>query len=310
VLFQNYFDPKLFQNYICEKLPTLEDLRLDYKLSSSSGETTKATKAPTLLLDEPLEPIYQHAVAAVEAAWKKNQKLRIFRLPETCDLAMQTETDIVDAAMSYIVLPTMEVLSTFFPGQYLKKAELTTFEEHGNSAGRKLKSTSLNRLRYDLSFHKKGTGTIGAPGTKRRADRNPKTDEVIAVVEFKRGGQVDYEKDFKPAVYPRDTPPAILAQKTEDAEHKESQTLLVGNGKTFTKQVSSYALRGSCPHVALFDWENLLLFNFDQMDVGSGDVGDRAKLIWVNENNGDYIRKAFLEWVIKAFEDKGMKIPL
>jgi hypothetical protein len=89
----------------------------------------------------------------------------------------------------------------------------------------------------------------------------------------------------------------------------EAELKLVNNADSYSKQISAYSKGEACRHVALFNWDHLLLYKFNQKGSG-GDAGSRAHLSWVNEEGGSgafmqrcHIRKAMSGWILTAFED-------
>jgi hypothetical protein len=264
------------------------------------------------------------ADAAMKAVKKKDPEFEKLRIPSTItEHQMRSETDVVIAAMTYVVIPTMEILRRLFPDQFKENSEWKRASEwkrvkeqgntktSGSSKGRKTKRPSGDSVRFDLYFSKRGTSRIdaaGTTGTKRYADGTPKPDEAIAIVEFKRRGQVLLD-DFNESIFESGTTREDWDAALIKLADKKRKTLLQRNGLMYTKQVSGYALSMGCPYVALFNWENLLLFNFDKMDRVKKRIGESAGFTWINEDKCAEMRKAFLGFLIQAFQAKGMEIP-
>ena len=142
-------------------------------------------------------------------------------------------------------------------------------------------------MRFDFLFRKRSKSSPNGQG------------EVIAVIKYKRRRLIRYN-DFQPALVAEGAPP-------------EKKDILEGNAGPFCKQVSVYATRTGCGHVALLDCDNLTLFEFHRLGRGRG--GDEAKVSWVHESDEGlgfieegYIRKVLLGWLVKAFEDAGMEV--
>jgi hypothetical protein len=103
-----------------------------------------------------------------------------------------------------------------------------------------------------------------------------------------------------------------LAAEGAPPKKKSKNSPLKANAVPFCKQVSAYAIQTQCKHVALLDWDNLVLFEFHQMNKRL--VGDEAKVSWVHEfeqgigfMEKGFIRKVLLGWLLKAFEDAGIE---
>ena len=99
----------------------------------------------------------------------------------------------------------------------------------------------------------------------------------------------------------------------DDNQH----ALLSANAVSQAKQVATYASMNDCEHVALLNWDHLLLFEFDmrsKAEATSTTAGDTAKLTWVSQDrdleckhvNEGNIRKALLGFALHAFEKHGI----
>ena len=73
-----------------------------------------------------------------------------------------------------------------------------------------------------------------------------------------------------------------LQKKEDQATDDESKTLLDENGSAYTKQAKKHAQQSQCPHVAIFNWNHLLLYGFP---LGSNEETkkERKMLTWVTE---------------------------
>lgn len=87
--------------------------------------------------------------------------------------------------------------------------------------------------------------SLKAPGTEE--------EEIFAIVELKnRGIILDSLENFQSSTIESE---ADLPQKT----------LLRSSAKNLANQATRYAYNLKCPHVALFDWDNLILLDFIQL---------------------------------------------
>jgi hypothetical protein len=135
---------------------------------------------------------------------------------------------------------------------------------------------------------------------------------TVAILESKRRGQLRYS-DFEGATVAENATGTeiknkIEASKEEGGDFGPDQTLLQSNGRWYFKQITTYAISRETQHVALFDWDNLVLFHFD--DLKEKSAGDTASYQWI-ENKGSglehaTIRATLLGWLVDAFRTKGL----
>lgn len=100
----------------------------------------------------------------------------------------------------------------------------------------------------------------------------------IAALEFKNTFILHYT-DFKPAIANDNS---VAAQKLKKLlkEHKES--LLERNALSVSKQAKKYYLHANITDVAVFDWNEMVVFDFK--DVSEINL-QLVKFIWFSENN-------------------------
>lgn len=127
------------------------------------------------------------------------------------------------------------------------------------------------------------------------------SEERIAVIEIKRRGSLAWS-DFEPA----------WAYNEEKATEKlvPYENLVKANGLTFSKQAAAYAIQSPTQFVALFDWDVMILFEFEKDMIEEGSAGDVARATWFEENGesgDDTFRKMLLGWVLKACDAKGIQ---
>jgi hypothetical protein len=124
---------------------------------------------------------------------------------------------------------------------------------------------------------------------------------IVAIMEFKKRRYIN-EEDFDTAVL---TPEEVRDFRREwkrsaPARKLTIQSKITGNLGKFTKQVAAYAEAEACPYVVLFDWNNLVLMQFDK----DGAIGISARTTIVKPDN---FRKALLGFLLVACEEAGLK---
>ncbi|KAF2705275.1 hypothetical protein K504DRAFT_448846 [Pleomassaria siparia CBS 279.74] len=98
--------------------------------------------------------------------------------------------------------------------------------------------------------------------------RHGKEAKPVAILEFRRPGSLRYE-DLRPA----------LVYSEEELDGKlTGEFLLKDNGLTFGKQVAAYAITHNTPFLALFDWNSMVLFEFNKLNVHVGDPGQEKSV--------------------------------
>lgn len=213
----------------------------------------------------------------------------------------RSEQDIIAASQVYILENISEILRLVYPAGWHVSAEITDVGLNA-TASTKSKSEDKENLRYDMMFH--------AP-----PERDGKKGKTIAIVEFKKAGQIRY-RDFQEAlisINDASSEPGRdgIFDKKKRARG-EGATNLGFNAESFTKQVCKYAKNREYWHIALFNWDHLLVYDFTKLNEpkSKDNAGEEAELIWAHEGNeaGEFIqrcpiRKAMLGWILKAFEE-------
>ena len=283
-----------------------------YTTSSPSGKTTRDCKPPWALLCHPPTEANNYLNAAESTLEKfsdedfQNRKLAA----DFSDYHLITEADLSNATQQQIIAPIRDILRKFWRGHFTMRLEPNP-EEGG------IKDSDT---RYDMVF---------------RANDG----KEIVVLELKRRELIRYA-DFIPMEVNKGPPhPSGLMEEgscQEDvakriqelkkfAQERGKTTHWRPNAAPFLKQVCKYANKGKCPYVALFNWDHLLLFEFERgtldgkvKDEEVATAGDTAKLTWVSEAFVDSrnffirrakFRKALLGFMMVAFQDKFGPIP-
>ncbi|KAF1848883.1 uncharacterized protein K460DRAFT_269035, partial [Cucurbitaria berberidis CBS 394.84] len=200
----------------------------------------------------------------------------------------ETEADVVEASALYILAPIYEILHELYAGKWVRSAERTHVTPNEEAEEKEC-------VRYDLTFQTPSYNGIQG--------------ETIAILEYKKRNMIRYD-DFKATLLSAHASEITIQSLKDEIEDQDKETYLQRNAQAYSKQVCKYAATSRCQHVALFNWDNLLLYRFDRAKIGKGDTGDQANLTWVNESGIGgkfvqkcYIRKAILGWILKAFED-------
>lgn len=279
--------------------------KIKYKSVGESSETTKACVPPRVLLCSRPDG---------ECKWIKSAENTLRKLSNTDfenkelpfvfpELALNTEAELSSAADNQVLLPIFEILHKRWGCQFICRKETSPEKVDGSM------DTSM---RFDIVYE----------------TANGK--ELIMVLELKRRELIRYS-DF--ALSEDDAcPSGLMADDSSlDAIQKRLGEIKRSAGKfawddnaiPYLKQVCKYANGTSgkgCPYVALFNWDHLLLFKFDEANLGSKKAkgvptaGETAELTWISEHNAVHnrdsggfirkagIRKALLGFMLEAFE--------
>lgn len=184
----------------------------------------------------------------------------------------QHEGDVVRAAAIYLIHPVNQALST-----------------HPNimSTYKCLSEAATNRIRSDITYYK-----FTQQGTR-----------PCAVVEFKKRGVI-IENEFRAAAKVQQPPTAQQAdafiQQAMQARLEEN-TFFQGNSRILLKQASSYALEHNIKHVALFNWDFLVLIRFSQLDKANDFAGKYVETTVIGLNDSANMRKALLGFLVEAY---------
>lgn len=238
-----------------------------YEPQDSSGATTKATDPVMVLMIRP--PTYWSA----EAERKLNEgkyrtgPLLQDRIKQAGLTTLLNEADVKYASAHYLIGLIESILDIEYGDRIRISSEKSEKDEEGH-------------IQIDLVFHQ------------------PETQEIIAVLEYKRRGflrRIDFSSAFASTDVERE-------KKLSKAVRKP---LLQNNGLIFSKQAAAYATDSQTRFVALFDWDTMAVFDFN--NPSDDNVGEVAFGTWVEENGGQAtFRKVLLGWVLKACQEKGV----
>ena len=211
--------------------------------------------------------------------------------PEFEQLTLDNEADLVLASHLYVIKPILNVLAIRYGKNFTASCEQPA--------------------------EKSSTGESGKGTRTNFVFRSAKTKRIVCVLEFTCREQIRYE-DYVNALLQEDASEiemeAKIRREAEDVlmEDGEQDILLKDNALSHTKQLATSASQYDCEHIALLNWDHLLLFQFDERSEARTTntiAGETAELTWVSEHrelecehvNKGNIRKALLGFVLYAF---------
>jgi hypothetical protein len=264
-----------------QPLPQLLRGHLEYKSVAPSARTAKAIPPFVFLCKSNM--FLGYAEGYLQGDLTKESKYSSQQIgPEFEQLTLDNETDLVLASYLFAIKPLLNILKIRFGKKFTVSCEQAAF-----------------------------------------VFRSAKDNKIVFVLEFQRREQIRYE-DYQKALLPEDAEDVELYAKIEEAEsglvEDNEHSLLKHNALSHTKQLAVYAKQQDCEDVALLNWDHLLLFKFDEANIGFKKpariptAGETAELTWISEHNavhnrdrGDFIhragiRKALLGFMLEAFE--------
>ncbi|KAH8723467.1 hypothetical protein GQ44DRAFT_685322 [Phaeosphaeriaceae sp. PMI808] len=163
-----------------------------------------------------------------------------------------------------MILPILEVLVAKYPNQWSVHSEHSAVVnelpyrhaiEDGELTGKP------RTVRYDLVFKRK-------PSKK-----------TFAIIEYKKRETIRF-KDFEKAWLDQD----VTRPEVERIMAKNPSSLLKINALCYLQQMACYARVERCRHVALFNYDSLIIVDFEQVhQSGAMSAGDEAYATWVSE---------------------------
>tara|TARA_R110002003_G_scaffold117_19_gene10446 strand:+ start:1338 stop:1865 length:528 start_codon:yes stop_codon:yes gene_type:complete len=169
-----------------------------------------------------------------------------------------------------------ENLNIMYPNRWLRRSKCTNKKSS--------KATSQQNDEADSGDNINQTSKKGARESKRRSLKlrkenlrydlifqDKESGRTIAVLEYKKTGMIKYD-DFESGLMSDES----SVEKVDAAVvAAEAELKLVNNADSYSKQISAYSKGAACRHVALFNWDHLLLYKLNQKGSG-GDAGSRA----------------------------------
>ncbi|KAI0517547.1 hypothetical protein F5B22DRAFT_109559 [Xylaria bambusicola] len=154
-------------------------------------------------------------------------------------ISLLVEGDVTRAAAMYLLHPVNQVLSAIRPG-------IKCLSEH-----------TTKNIRTDVCY-KVGNSTVAVVEFKRKGAIRP--HEFAAAQRQVKSGTRDWNKQL------------ALAHDTRYG------TFFAGNSLRLMKQASNYAYTERTRHVALFDWNYLVLINFHETNRDEDFVGNTCRI--------------------------------
>jgi hypothetical protein len=297
-----------------ESLPVLDQTLAKYKHVQASEKTTANQKIPPVLIEHPGAKWNLAGEKAIEEALGRSTALHIADLATTfTELHLTSETDVVSASMIYLIRPVLEVLHILCPDKFEVFSEASVSKEKGDQEQDNFGEE------YDASYAKKRkmssksaskSNSSGSKGSRTTDTENCRLDmmwkvqgqtKIIAVIEFKKRAQIK-DSDWDSAILPAGTSEQQIQAKAEESRDSPHETMLRSSAIWYLKQVTTYAVLTRCRNVALFNWDKLLLFQFDPavlLDRGVNDTVDFVR----SDDETTKIRLALLGWLRNAFEE-------
>lgn len=188
------------------------------------------------------------------------------------------------ASTLYLIKPILHMLQLRYGGKMFTISSEDT-------AKKEMVKTGESATRVDLIF------------------RSVKDGRVILIIEYKRQQQILY-KQFERTLLPSNASERQITNKIAEAANATHHTVLDDNALSYTKQVSKYAEQQDCKHVALANWDHLLLFEFNKLNYPLYTAGPTAELTWISEkrSQGEFItqdkmRMSLMGFAFLAFEE-------
>ncbi|KAH3909835.1 hypothetical protein HBH56_152860 [Parastagonospora nodorum] len=278
---------------------------IEYKSVKPSGETTKLTIAPKVLVCYDAEELIRIANTALQDPNIADSRLKDSTITSPGGpggaFDGDSEGNIVKASLAYILLPIYEILNILYYGKFKMSTEFShklPVELLGDEVeDGEEKQPRESVLRTDEIF-------VVSQG-------QPDAGKTICVIEYKRRKLLRY-KDWRKAMLPPDYTDKQYGRVMKDSQGK-TRSALEQNALSCTKQVAAYASRTKCKHAAILNWDHALFFEFNKL-VGAlkNSAGEEANLIWATEDmefkekyvTHDFLRKVMLGWTLRAFKDR------
>jgi hypothetical protein len=275
-----------------QPLPQLLRGHLEYKSVAPSSTTTANAVPPYALLCKSHSLFLKYAEDYLKEDRVKESEYSSQQIgPEFEQLTLDNEADLVLASHLFVIKPFLNILNIRYGKNFTASCEQT--------AKKDLLGESGNSARMDFVF------------------RSAKDNQIVFVLEFKRRELIRYD-DYRGALLPEDAKDIEIQAKIQEAEAAlvedgDDDILLGDNAMSHTKQLAMYASQNDCEHVALLNWDHLLLFEFNkrsEAEATETTAGETAGLTWVSEHrelecehvNQGNIRKALLGFALHAFE--------
>lgn len=255
--------------------PVISPKKAD-RVKAHEGEVTRATSAPKFSTRESIDYWAQKGYVYVSGDSRALEQQRL----SIAELAMyhNSEADVVRAATLYLLHPVNQAFCA-------TRAMRNTI--------RCLSEAPSGRVRCDIVF--------------RRTSNSPSTRVMrsFALLECKKRGMID-TSEFRRAEQ-------VISETNKEtditarAENLKARSYFSGNALTLIKQAGGYACRYGIQHVALFDWDHLILVKFTGVQVAmskssrqSQGVGTKCKVAIIPASESHSMRPALLGFLEEA----------
>lgn len=231
----------------------------------AKGKSTQKAIAPVVWFERLESDYVRRADGIIENKRIKDELLRSYLPAPYSPCILNTETDIVQASVLWLLHPVIKALQALFPNVECA-AEVT-----------------VGDCRCDALI------TIGG--------------RHIAVLEYKNRGNL-HEKEFKAGLVADFSPahrPAVLA-RIDAGTKTRYQSAMGESAACLTKQAMAYATRWETRYVGLFDWDSLFLWNFAGVCFGPDKPCQWAYGTWVKDRKN--YRSALLGFVLEAYNSR------
>lgn len=258
--------------------------------SKPSGSMTLSTEPPAIAASEPAENWIRKGEEALEKLPRDHTLDKQYLPCREEAMSHVSEGDVVRSASLYLIHPVNQALCAFRETTGGLTCQSEWENEDPNVANR-----------ADITF----LLTSQDP----RLNRRP-----FAAIELKHRGFI-FPDEFRSAYFKADVDERKEKQRCtkaiENARSTTSGTAFKGNSFWGIKQAAAYAIGLNVKHVALFDWDYLVLITFPDLVVyydehGRHDgshAGDKCRITMISQARGSKVmRVALLGFLLEAFE--------
>ncbi|KAL2160293.1 hypothetical protein VTH06DRAFT_1466 [Thermothelomyces fergusii] len=238
------------------------------------GGLTKKTDPPRFGVREDLSRWESHGMSAIGKITNNQRKAKKFaseHLPEPeRTLYHQNEDDVARSSALYLLHSINQALSLW--------------EDEDEHILCRSEATE-DMARNDVTYFRRGPGR----------------HIPFAVVEFKKRGVIKPD-EFNKAI--KDIDNTSISDILVNAREKESATFFEGDALVLMKQASSYAITYGTRHVALFNWDFLVLCYFSNLMIDeSDDIGDYCQISIIGFRDSHKMRLALFGFLVEAYEE-------
>lgn len=230
------------------------------------GVSTQEAIPPAVWFPRREDDYVDKAEKAINVPGVKSRLERSYLPAPYSPCILNSETDIVQASVLWLLHPVLKALQALFP--------------HVECAA----EVTIGDCRCDVLISIKG--------------------ETIAVLEYKNRGNIERRDFFNGMIDDFSPNNKREIQETIDEALKNTihRSHMGNNAACLTKQAMAYATKWETRYVALFDWDQLFLWDFAAMDFGPMRPGAWAFGTWVEKRRN--FRSAMLGFILFAYDNK------